>query len=127
MTKEEKIQEAYGVHWEGFNLTAKRCALSHFGFIGNILENPPKNIELEHKMGAFRPKSLEGIENNNGWVKIQTEEDLPKDIESRKVLFRNKEGITTTYFSEDIICEIPNHFLRYSHWRIKDEILDPIF
>jgi hypothetical protein len=33
-----------------------------------------------------------------------------KDIESRKFLFRNKEGITTTYFSEDIICEIPNHF-----------------
>ena len=73
MTKEEKIKEAYGEHWEGFNLTAKRCALSHFGFIGNILEHPPKNIELEHKMGAFRPKSLEGIEYNNGWIRIESE------------------------------------------------------
>jgi hypothetical protein len=64
---------------------------------------------------------------NNGWIKIESEKDLPINIESRKVLFRTKEGITTTYFSEDIFCEIPNHFLRYSHWRIKDEILDPIY
>jgi hypothetical protein len=41
--------------------------------------------------------------------KIQTEEDLPKDIESRKVLFRNKEG-TTTYFSEDIFVKFQTIF-----------------
>ena len=25
-----------------------------------------------------RPKSLSGIENNNGWIKIKSEDDLPK-------------------------------------------------
>jgi hypothetical protein len=29
--KEEKYKKHNGVHWEGFNLTAKRCVLSHFG------------------------------------------------------------------------------------------------
>lgn len=28
----------------------------------------------------WRPKSLKGIENNNGWIKIESEDDLPKDI-----------------------------------------------
>lgn len=27
----------------------------------------------------WRPKSLQGIENNNGWIRIESEEDLPKD------------------------------------------------
>ena len=26
-----------------------------------------------------RPKSLQGIENNNGWIKINSEDDLPKE------------------------------------------------
>jgi hypothetical protein len=30
-------------------------------------------------VGRFRPKSLRGIEDNNGWIKIETVEDLPKD------------------------------------------------
>lgn len=28
---------------------------------------------------AVRPKSISGIENNNGWVKIESEADLPKE------------------------------------------------
>jgi len=27
-------------------------------------------------VGKFRPKSLQGIENNNGWIKIESESDL---------------------------------------------------
>jgi hypothetical protein len=26
----------------------------------------------------WRPKSLDGIENNNGWIKIESKDDLPK-------------------------------------------------
>lgn len=29
---------------------------------------------------VYRPKSLAGIENNNGWIKIENEADLPKDL-----------------------------------------------
>ena len=36
--------------------------------------------ELEYlkDVDGFRPKSLKGIETNNGWVMIESEEDLPK-------------------------------------------------
>lgn len=27
----------------------------------------------------FRPKSIQGIENNNGWIRIESEEDLPAE------------------------------------------------
>lgn len=38
------------------------------------------DYEIEYGgVGKFRPKSLQGIENNNGWVKIESEEDLPKN------------------------------------------------
>ncbi len=32
-----------------------------------------------HYVSIFRPESLKGIEDNNGWIKIENEEDLPKD------------------------------------------------
>lgn len=40
--------------------------------------------EIEHEtLGngkiRYRPKSLQGIENNNGWIKIESENDLPKE------------------------------------------------
>ena len=37
------------------------------------------DYEIEYGgVGKFRPKSLKGIENNNGWTKIESEEDLPE-------------------------------------------------
>jgi hypothetical protein len=33
----------------------------------------------EYDLIKWRPKSLKGIENNNGWIKIETEADLPTD------------------------------------------------
>jgi len=38
----------------------------------------------------WRPKSLQGIETNNGWIKIKSEEDLPKEIYDYWVLRKNE-------------------------------------
>lgn len=70
MTKEEKIKEAWGEYYNEninsdgwFNIWAT-----------NI------NLELCDVIGeSCRPKSLQGIENNNGWIKIESEADLPKE------------------------------------------------
>jgi len=77
-TKEQKIKEAYGEHWENFNDSAKQCALKHDGFISSILEHRLTDIETEYSDSkrAWRPKSLSGIENNNGWIRIESEADL---------------------------------------------------
>lgn len=81
MTKEEKIKEAWDFVWDKLNDTSKQCALKNNGFISGILSN-----DLNHSFTTFntditawRPKSLQGIENNNGWIKIESEADLPKD------------------------------------------------
>ena len=65
------------------------------------------------------------IENNNGWIKIEGEKDLPKE-KGLKCLFLCIHG-NTTYISDDVL-EDPKWFVnKYSHWRLKDEIKDPIY
>ena len=44
---------------------------------GDITDKIDYEIEYDG-VGKFRPKSLQGIENNNGWIKIESEEDLPE-------------------------------------------------
>jgi hypothetical protein len=38
----------------------------------------------------MRPKSLQGIENNNGWKKIESEEDLPTKTITYHVVINGK-------------------------------------
>ena len=88
MTKEEKIKEAY---IEVFGEKRIRSIMNYVykengfieGFVLLDLKLDIKNEKLERKFNgvvySYRPKSLHGIENNNGWVKIESEEDLPKE------------------------------------------------
>lgn len=76
-SKQECISKAYGKYWEEL----KDC----------VDENGWHNIhkakikfkdyyyvqEFENKGNYYRPKSLQGIENNRGWIKIESEESLP--------------------------------------------------
>lgn len=81
MTKEEKIKEAWGELWHSLHFAAKKCALENNGYISGILANGLKQpfTEWDEDVGAWIPKSLRGIENNNGWIKIESEDDLPKE------------------------------------------------
>ena len=70
MTKEEKIKEAWGELWNSFNESAKKCALNKDGYVASILQNGLNRdfTEFNTDLVAWRPKSLQGIENNNGWI-----------------------------------------------------------
>jgi len=73
--KEHKIKDAYGEYWE----TIKDFVDEN----GWCYLFPTIKGELEFENTGrdnvcYRPKSLQGIENNNGWVKIESENDLPK-------------------------------------------------
>ena len=96
MTKQEKIQEAYGEHWE----TVK----NHHQFDGWIygwvlftIDIDWEEIEVDGRI-MRRPKSLQGIENNNGWIKIESEADLPNDEKSYWVVNDEKEIFEMEYF-----------------------------
>ena len=82
MTKQEKIQEAYGEYWEkvkdyvyenGWCSVRKKIMFDEISV----------NIEMQKDRYHWRPKSLKGIETNNGWTilkgnknEIQVEGDI---------------------------------------------------
>ena len=80
MTKQETIAKAYGEHWETVkDFVDKEGWLFTNGqkFIVNF-RYQERGFLTTHRV---RPKSLMGIENNRGWIKIESQADLPKDDE----------------------------------------------
>ncbi len=91
MTKEEKIKEVYGClgyvdenGWATYVIDeAFEYGIEPFG-----------NYETRnHIDGAYewRPIELQGIENNNGWIKIESEADLPEEDYGNYHVYSNKE------------------------------------
>ena len=73
MTKEVVIQKAYGKHWE----TVKDI-IDENGWCSKRkkinFEVMKKDFDIaydNYDSYTFRPKSLNGLENNNGWFKIE--------------------------------------------------------
>ena len=81
MTKEEKIKEAWGENWSKISKENQKKVLNNNGFVSQYYEDLLSKETTCRKLFDVRPKSLQGIENNNGWIKIESEEDLPKDYE----------------------------------------------
>jgi len=83
MTKKEKIQEAYlklNVDWNWISIFIDFS--NGFTFKEDVrLTLPEEELEIVNSQFGimWRPKSLQGIENNNGWIKIESEGDLPKE------------------------------------------------
>lgn len=101
--KQEAVKRAYGEYWENVknNLTQSNWFKSKevLGDCANtkIFSKFP-NIEWECMNNYdpiycyyFRPKSISGLENNNGWNKVTGFTDLPK--ENGIYLFINKDNV----------------------------------
>ena len=91
--KQEAIKNAYVEYWENV-----KDYVDNDGWIDNSIPKftfgQLKNLDLEYKNDVFfRPKSLQGIENNNGWIKIESEEDLPKNDMYVHIIFNKKVNI----------------------------------
>lgn len=90
MTKQEKIKEVYGLYWKDYgHLTDENGFIYQSDLFYPDTEMKKEGVEIEvisveqkHKWSnvKWRPKSLSGIEDNNGWVKIESEHDLPKEV-----------------------------------------------
>jgi len=94
MKKQEKIKEAYGEYkgriddngWTNF------MAIEYFG--SNNLDSKIHKGEVL----IYRPKSLKGIENNNGWIRIESEKDFPKDDCICYFVLKSNKAMLTGYF-----------------------------
>lgn len=110
MTKEELIEHAWGKYpleleengWLYFGYVCNGWDdiedwLNNFGAISDrryydMTFSECDNGDLVNV--KIRPKSLQGIEDNNGWVKVESEEDLPKE---------NIDCFYITKYSKDVI------------------------
>lgn len=83
MTKQETIKQAYGEYWELIKNHIDENGwvdTQTFSFARKGIEFDFYKKRTKSYLGYYnRPKSLEGLENNNGWIKIESEEDLPNN------------------------------------------------
>jgi hypothetical protein len=104
MDKQEVIKKAYGEYWELVkDLVRPDGSLSEAVWMGSGMEMIPYQ---DYSTGYLRPLSLVGIENNNGWVKIESEEDLPKKSGDYWVILNDgRISQYSSYDHEDILCK----------------------
>lgn len=79
ITKEEKIKEAWGDQYD------ENIEANGFKEVKSLYDVDLNSFEVISSLGFYyvRPKSLQGIEDNNGWIKIESEDDIN--------LFKDKE------------------------------------
>lgn len=115
-TKEEVIKEAYGFLFE-----YKKHLIDKDGWFDNSNENDSVTNGETEFLGkcdfkdntTFRPKSLQGLEDNNGW--IDSNEKLPTEFGFYHVEIENNEQDLLAYFN-----------VEYKKWYIGDFIFNVI-
>lgn len=94
-SKQEVIQEAWGKYWDELKEFICENGWLSWGYRGLYGDKNPaslgdmyrycggeenhqsKYVTIPGSTTLFRPKSLAGIEKNNGWTRIESEDDLP--------------------------------------------------
>lgn len=125
MTKEEKIKEAYNS--VGLGYLIEQCDNEAWveisGHIRFVHEDKLDRYEYNRKDHIIRPKSLSGIENNNGWNLMK---DFDGDDRDYFLFLRYSEGdgeppIFTSVLSDDFQIGY------FTHWRKIDISKPPIY
>lgn len=120
MTKEEKIKEA----WAGFyNPQVKDSGWMDINAKTYSNDKFFDRLQFNDKRHSIRPKTLQGIENNNGWIKIYSEEDLPKYPWTKydTCWSRRIDGFISVILIKDLTHD--NH----SHWMETKTPQQPIY
>ena len=129
MTKEEKIKEAYGRHWNKIKDTASK----YNGWITNWFYVDCGIFDCEMKIFGgspfYRPNSLQGIDNNNGWIKIESELDLPKEEGQYYTISKsNQTNILSDYFFREEYKSDKNWWIKnITHYQPIIKPLPPIY
>lgn len=93
-TKQQAIQDAYGENYEKCNHDENGWTSGNWDLFVRL-----DGITKPRSNGTkWRPKTLQGIENNNGWIKIESDDDLPKDENSFWVVTDDEEIVEMEYF-----------------------------
>lgn len=125
MTKQEAIKQAYGEHWNEV-----KDYVDENGYANLDYSFTYEDIGLElQENGNWRPKSIQGIETNNGWIKIESEKDLPTERDMNDTLVIDKNGIMETVSSNTLKWVYSrNHWINYyTHYQTIAKPKPPIY
>jgi hypothetical protein len=97
MTKQEKIKEAYGEHFEAVKdyVDENGYCYAYFNLAGSFKHDVFFDSGL---IAKWRPKPLAGLEHNNGWIEIESDKDLPKEEGLYFVMRRDKTKVEVIKF-----------------------------
>jgi hypothetical protein len=132
MTKQEKIQEAYGDYWKIFkNDINQEGSISQGKIINSThkdvyYEFVVKELDMVRNGTILTPKSLIGIKYNNFWIKIESEEDLPKEPEQYWVVLPTGTITKASYLSERKTFFIYGD-IKATHYQKLNEPKPPIY
>lgn len=113
MTKQEKIKSVYeslGFEWEVCSkyITENGVIILPTPDLKYTLKGYDNLIKDTDKFSAFgneglkiQPSILSGIYNNNGWIKIESEDDLPKERCAVWTFITEKEVVMNTFNTFD--------------------------
>lgn len=126
--KQESIKKAYGEYLE----EVRRC-IDEKGWCSFNLKKYFKEDLIDSKVYRdkllYRPKSLQGIENNNGWIKIESEDDLPKEGMHHSILLDS--DCINGYRNYDVIVfyEVNSRYRKkeISHYKPIEKPLKPLY
>ena len=79
----------------------------------------------------YRPKSLAGIETNNGWIRIESEDDLPKKENALWIRYEDGSTILGRYniFTNKFVTSHGKMFDddKPTHFKYIDKTLPPLY
>jgi len=127
--KQEAIKKAYCNNWDKV-----KDYVDENGWIFWSDKNPIgiyNNRYLEYKEenpNYWRPKSLQGIENNKGWIRIESKDDLPKNDMYVHIIFNKKVNIAFLCNSEFYNPNKVKYYKkRVTHYKPIEESNPPIY
>ncbi len=108
MTKREAIEQAYGKFWDIVKNHIDKNGWFVLHDIKNgeeandLLTSVPMCCDKKITLGdKVLPRVLDGIENNRGWIKIESEDDLPKESGEYFTIYENDKDCFVNSFYDN--------------------------
>lgn len=117
MTNEQAKLEAIKKAWGGENWSILSNRIDKKGWCHvDFIHDPVSSKDCEFRNQLFRPKSLQGIEENNGWTRIEPDgSNLP--VEDGTYRWVDKAGeIVNNYYRND--PQYKSYGDYYTHYKL---------
>ena len=127
--KQEAIKNAYGEYWEKVKDFVDENGWCDVSVYSTIKHLDAEFAEIENENGQFdmRPKSLAGIDNNVGWIRIKEDGSNLPDIDSKDDFWICNENLFFDWVSNAKQIHIKFNNKTATHYQPIVKPLPPIY